>query len=70
MPRAPIFDLLIEAGELQRDEAYRVFNMGFGMILMVAAEDADRACADLAAAGEPARRVGAVVAGDREVRLE
>jgi phosphoribosylformylglycinamidine cyclo-ligase len=47
---------------------HRVFNCGIGMVLVVAAEHADRAIKVLADAGEDARRIGAIVplpAGER-----
>ena len=69
MPRLPIFDLLVEGGGLERDEAYRVFNMGFGMVLVAAADDAEALRTELVAAGEPAELVGEVVQGGRDVHL-
>ena len=69
MPRVPIFDLLIEGAGMDLIEAYRVFNMGFGLVLIVDAGDVDTVQAALTAAGEPSYRVGEVVAGDREVHL-
>jgi phosphoribosylformylglycinamidine cyclo-ligase len=69
MPRVPIFDLIVESGGVAREEAYRVFNMGFGMVLFVGADQADRVLEDLAARGEDAYRVGSVVPGSRQVLL-
>ncbi len=37
----PIFRLLVELGSLPPSEAYRVFNMGIGMVLVVDAGQAD-----------------------------
>jgi phosphoribosylformylglycinamidine cyclo-ligase len=39
--RLPIFDLLAERGGVNERELYQVFNMGVGMVLMVAAGKAD-----------------------------
>ncbi len=69
MPRPPIFDFLCRHGRVAREESYRVFNMGFGMVLVVAAGDVDTVIETLAAAGETGRVVGEVVAGSREVRI-
>ena len=69
MPRPPILDLLVDAAGLVDAEAYRVFNMGFGMVLFVAADVRDRVLQQLAAAGETAYAVGEVVAGNRQVEL-
>jgi phosphoribosylformylglycinamidine cyclo-ligase len=64
----PIFRLLQERGDIARDEMFRAFNMGVGLIVVCAAGDAGRAIAMLARAGEPgAFRLGSVVAGDRTV---
>ena len=38
-----LFDLIEQAGRIDHDEMYRVFNMGIGMVVVVAAEDLDRA---------------------------
>lgn len=67
MPRVPVFDFLVEAGGVSREEAHRVFNMGFGMILMVGADDVAGVQDRLERAGEPSYVVGEVVAGKREV---
>lgn len=37
----PLFQFLVEKGGVSRDEAYRVFNMGIGMILIVQADNAE-----------------------------
>ncbi|MBQ7151539.1 MAG: phosphoribosylformylglycinamidine cyclo-ligase [Synergistaceae bacterium] len=36
----PVFELLMKAGKVERDEMYHVFNMGVGMILIASQEDA------------------------------
>jgi phosphoribosylaminoimidazole (AIR) synthetase len=46
-----------------------VFNMGFGMVLFVAPEAAERVLAIAAEQGDEARVVGRVVAGQRNVDL-
>src|SRR5690606_19227288 len=66
-PMPPLFDWLREHGQIADAEMHRVFNCGIGMVVIVAAGDADRAIAYLAAAGETAWRIGEVVdrqAGD------
>lgn len=37
----PLFELLAEMAELEKAEAYRVFNMGIGMVLVIDAESAE-----------------------------
>jgi phosphoribosylaminoimidazole (AIR) synthetase len=47
---------------------FRAFNMGIGLVIACAADDADRVMTTLGAAGEPsAVRVGRVTAGDQVV---
>jgi len=60
-PRPPIFDWLQHAGNVAEAEMHRVFNCGIGMIVIVAADDADRAQRMLAAAGEAVYQIGVVV---------
>jgi len=60
-PRPAIFDWLQRAGNVAESEMHRVFNCGIGMIVVVAAADADEAIARLAAQGERVFRVGTVV---------
>jgi phosphoribosylformylglycinamidine cyclo-ligase len=66
-PRPPIFDWLQQRGQVADAEMHRVFNCGIGMVVIVAAADADRAQQMLAAAGEAVHRIGTVVPrGDGE----
>jgi phosphoribosylformylglycinamidine cyclo-ligase len=37
----PLFGLIQRQGEVNPQEMYRVFNMGIGMLVIVAQEDAD-----------------------------
>lgn len=46
---APIFSLIAQRGRVERAEMERTFNMGVGMVALVAPEDADRAQAILTA---------------------
>jgi phosphoribosylformylglycinamidine cyclo-ligase len=57
----PVFQWLQEQGGVERFEMYRTFNCGVGMIVVVAAENADAAIAQLTAAGEQAWRIGDIV---------
>jgi phosphoribosylformylglycinamidine cyclo-ligase len=58
----PIFDWLQKQGNVADAEMHRVFNCGIGMVVVVAREDAERAVADLNAAGELAQPIGMIVA--------
>jgi len=64
----PIFNLIQRLGNVALDEMYRAFNMGIGLIVVVAAGDVDRALALLQGANERPVAIGEVVAGDRVVR--
>ena len=48
---------------------FNTFNMGIGMTVVVAKEEADQALAALQAAGEAPVRLGEIVAGDEGVIL-
>jgi phosphoribosylformylglycinamidine cyclo-ligase len=65
-----IFGEIRRHGDVDDEEMARVFNLGVGMILVVAASDAGRAVAGLEAAGCEAAPVGTVVAGGGQVRME
>lgn len=54
----PVFQWLQDAGQVDLEEMHRTFNMGIGLVLAVAPEDADSVIADLQAAGEDPRVVG------------
>ena len=56
----PLFTWLQQHGKVADAEMHRVFNCGIGMAVIVAAADADRAMADLKAAGETVYRIGAI----------
>jgi phosphoribosylformylglycinamidine cyclo-ligase len=56
LARAPIFQLIQQRGEVSSEEMYEVFNMGIGMVLMVAPEDADQVLASV----DGSLRIGAV----------
>ncbi|PIE22505.1 MAG: phosphoribosylformylglycinamidine cyclo-ligase [Planctomycetota bacterium] len=64
-----IFRYLMEHGNIERNEAYRVFNMGFGFVLLVDPKSVDQVMQRLVAAGEAPVLVGEAVAGSREVQL-
>lgn len=54
----PLFQFIQEAGKVERDEMYRVFNMGIGMVVVVRAADALPALRALRAAGEKPVPIG------------
>jgi phosphoribosylformylglycinamidine cyclo-ligase len=69
-PVLPIFELLERDGKVSREEMHRVFNMGIGMVLLVAPEKVPRASDLLSSGGEPCYFIGNVVAGRRQVLID
>ncbi|GAO05076.1 phosphoribosylformylglycinamidine cyclo-ligase [Anaeromyxobacter sp. PSR-1] len=62
-PRPAIFDVVEREGQVPRDEMYRTFNMGLGLVAVVAPGDEAAAHAALRARGLDAWTVGAIEAG-------
>ena len=66
----PIFDLIAREGSVPERDMFNTFNMGVGMTITVAREDADKALAILHQNGEPGAYVlGEIVAGEKGVEL-
>jgi phosphoribosylformylglycinamidine cyclo-ligase len=66
---APVFGLLADRGGVTADEMERTFNMGVGMVAVLAAGDADRATRLLAERGLPSWVIGQVTGGAGGARL-
>jgi phosphoribosylformylglycinamidine cyclo-ligase len=64
-----VFRWLAEAGNIDREEMFRTFNCGVGMVACVPAGAADDALACLAEHGLPAWTLGSVEAGDHGISL-
>ncbi|MCK6480813.1 MAG: phosphoribosylformylglycinamidine cyclo-ligase [Planctomycetaceae bacterium] len=54
----PLFRMIVERGRVSREEAYRVFNMGMGMVVVVAQEDVSAAIRDLRRRGAEPSVIG------------
>ena len=65
----PIFDLIAKERNVPERDMYNTYNMGVGMSVVVAAEDADKALEILRANGEDAYVVGTVIESDEGVVL-
>jgi len=63
-PMLPIFPLLQKTGNIDEKIMYNTFNMGIGLCLAVAPEDAQKVIAAAAATGDKAYVIGEVVAAD------
>ena len=59
-----LFNLLAKEGGIPEHDMFNTFNMGVGMVLTVAAEDADKAIEILKAHGEDAYRLGVIAEGE------
>jgi len=64
----PLFRLLQDRGGIADEEMFRAFNMGIGLVIVCAAEQASRAVDALTRAGEQPVRLGAIVAGQPSVQ--
>ena len=64
MPK--LFHWLREQGNVAEQEMYRTFNCGIGMVVIVAASDADKAISQLQAAGESVTRIGVIRARNND----
>ena len=65
----PLFDLIAKTGNIPEREMYNTFNMGVGMVVVVAKEDADKAVEVLKAAGEDAYILGTIIESQDGVTL-
>jgi phosphoribosylformylglycinamidine cyclo-ligase len=65
----PIFRMIQRLGNIPEHDMFNTFNMGTGMVLVVAKEDVDKAVAALNSEGQGAKVIGEVVAGDIGVEL-
>ncbi len=66
-PVLPIFRFMQEKGDIGDSEMFRVFNMGIGLILVVAAQDAAQMRDRFGSAGEACYEIGSIISGNRAV---
>ena len=66
----PIFNLIMESGNISERDMFNTFNMGVGMSVVVAKEDADRAIEILHANGEDAYLIGEIIESEEKIILE
>jgi phosphoribosylformylglycinamidine cyclo-ligase len=69
-PKHRIFTFLQEAGPVEEEEMYRVFNMGIGFVLIVAEDFADSISRKLTRFGEKVYRIGRITTGTGKVILK
>jgi phosphoribosylformylglycinamidine cyclo-ligase len=69
-PRPPVFDVIAREGRVSSDEMYRTFNMGLGLVAVVAPGDEAAAHALLRGRGLEAFTVGTIEKGSGEATCE
>ncbi len=69
-PRHKIFELVQEAGPVEEEEMFRVFNMGIGFVLIVAEDFAASIKKKLTRYGEKVYRIGRITTGTGKVVLK
>ncbi len=63
----PIFDLIAKTGNIPERDMFNTFNMGVGMSIVVAKEDAEKTLEILKANGEDAYIIGEIIKGEEKV---
>jgi len=63
----PLFEHLRQLGNVEQDEMLRTFNMGIGLIAVVAAEQVKKVKAVLNRANERHAVIGRITRGERKV---
>ena len=56
-------------GNVSEPEMYRTFNMGVGIVIVCAPQDADSIKSHLEQRGDPVYQIGQVTIGDKEVSI-
>ena len=65
----PIFDLIAKTGNISERDMFNTFNMGVGMSIVVAPEDADKALEVLKANGEDAYVIGKIEKSEDKITI-
>ena len=65
----PIFQAIARLGQVEREEMYRVFNMGIGLILVVPASAAQAVVARATALGDTACQIGTIMSSSGDMPL-
>ena len=65
----PIFDLIAKAGNISEHDMFNTFNMGVGMSIVVAPEDAELALSVLRENGEDAYVIGSVTESGERIEI-
>lgn len=68
-PVLPIFEIMQKRGNIERVHMYNTFNMGIGMVLVVAKENVDTALKAIEDMGEKAYVIGKITSSEKEVEV-
>lgn len=66
-PILPVFQLMQDKGAITNRDMFTTFNMGIGLVVVVPADQAEKALQAASELGEKAYRIGTVTEGSREV---
>ncbi len=66
----PIFELIAKTGNIPERDMFNTFNMGVGMSIVVAKEDAEKALEVLKANGEDAYIIGEIIKSEDKIIIE
>ena len=69
IPVPPIFSIIQERGQIPERDMYNTFNMGVGLVMAVAKEDAGAVMEAMVRCGEHPYLIGKCVAGEKGVEL-
>ncbi len=65
----PIFDLIAKAGGISEHDMFNTFNMGVGMSIVTAKEDAEKALSVLSENGEDAYIIGSIEESEEKITI-
>jgi phosphoribosylformylglycinamidine cyclo-ligase len=65
----PVFDLIAEKGRISERDMFNTFNMGVGMSIVVAAEDAEKTLQILKDNGEDAYVIGEIIESEEKITI-
>jgi len=68
-PVGPIFNVMQDLGDIKKIDMYSTFNMGIGMVVVVAKEEAEAAIEIIEKLGEQAYKIGEVKTGKEGIEL-
>lgn len=66
----PIFDLIMKTGNISKRDMFNTFNMGVGMTVIVAKDDAETALQILSQNGEKPYIIGRIIKADQKIIME